>query len=116
MKAPEKLEVPVVVKDTDGNEHEVERLVYKLERNGKSRWAELFGTPDRAARTMETVAEALYASAWADDSATLSDVLCSLVAKCDACPAMGAPGCGVSTRCGAVDYEMMLKWLKGDAE
>lgn len=53
MKAPEKLEVPVVVKDTDGNEHEVERLVYKLERNGKSRWAELFGTPDRAARTLE---------------------------------------------------------------
>ena len=52
MNVPEKLEVPVVVKDTDGNEHEVERLVYRLERNGKSRWAELFGTPERAARTM----------------------------------------------------------------
>ena len=52
MNVPEKLEVPVVVKDTDGNEHEVEHLVYRLERNGKSRWAELFGTPERAARTM----------------------------------------------------------------
>lgn len=52
MNAPEKLEVPVVVKDTDGNEHEVECLVYRLERNGNSRWAELFGTPERAAQTL----------------------------------------------------------------
>jgi len=52
MNVPEKLELPLVVKDTDGNEHEVERLVYRLERNGKSRWAELFGTPERAARTL----------------------------------------------------------------
>lgn len=81
----------------------------------ETNWERLFGTPERAAQTLETVAEALYASAWADDSATLSDVLCSLVAKCDACPAMGAPGCGVSTRCGAVDYEMMLEWLRSDA-
>ena len=52
MNVPEKLEVPVVVKDTDGNEHEVERLVYRLERNGNSRWHELFGTPEMAARTL----------------------------------------------------------------
>ena len=52
MNAPEKLEVPVVVKDTDGNEHEVERLVYRLDRDDKSRYHELFGTPERAARTL----------------------------------------------------------------
>lgn len=52
MNVPEKLELPLVVKDTSGNEHEVERLVYRLERNNKSRWAELFGTPERAARTL----------------------------------------------------------------
>lgn len=81
----------------------------------KSRYEKLFGTPERAAETLETVAESLYAYAWSDDNATLSDVLCTLVAKCGACPAKGAPGRGVSTKCGEVDYNMMLEWLRSDA-
>lgn len=109
-----------VVIDVDGEQYEFKadsliRLLEGYEGAPGTRYSELFGTPERVARTLETVAESLYASAWADDSATLSDVLCSLVTKCDACPAMGAPGCGVSTRCGAVDYDALLEWLRGDA-
>ena len=82
----------------------------------KSRWFELFGTPERAARTLETVAESLFSSAWSDDNATLSDVMCSLTAHCKECPARGLPGRGVSTKCGEVDYDAMLGWLRGESE
>lgn len=87
MNVPEKLEVPVVVKDTYGNEHEVERLVYKLERNGKSRWAELFGTPERAAQMAYIMSET-----------------CGIA--CSGCPMNGV----------CTSYDALLKWLKDDAE
>ena len=90
MNVPEKLEIPVVVKDADGNEHEVERLVYRLERNGKSRWAELFGTPERAARTL---------------SRFCTDCFCGDCATC-----------GVPEWAGyRHDYDALLEWLSGDA-
>ena len=91
MNAPEKLEVPVVVNDTDGNEHEVERLTYKLERNGKSRWAKLFGTPERAART--------------------------LIDSCNDDYDYGCGGCPVArVNCKCGDYYALLEWLRGEGE
>lgn len=93
MNVPEKLEVPVVVKDTDGNEHEVERLVYRLERNGKSRWHELFGTPETAAKTIVALNN------------------CRVVC-CEECAARGAcryDGCGD-------DYDSLLEWLGGESD
>ena len=89
MNVPEKLEVPVVVKDTDGNEHEVERFVYRLERNNKSRYSELFGTPERAART-------------------LGDYCYNMVSCAE---------CGI--RCEGKRFEdgdALLEWLTGDAK
>lgn len=83
---------------------------------GETRWHKLFGTPERAVRTLETVAESLFSMAWSDDNATLSDVMCSLTAHCKECPARGLPGRGVSKTCGEVDYDALLEWLRGDAE
>ena len=87
-----------------------------LKANNGSRWFELFGTPERTARTLETIADSLFSSAWSDDNATLSDVMCALAGKCDECVAQGLPGRGVSTKCGEVDYDALLEWLGGDAE
>jgi len=86
-----------------------------LKANNGSRWFELFGTPERTARTLETIADSLFSSAWSDDNATLSDVMCALAGKCDECVAQGLPGRGVSTKCGEVDYDALLEWLRGDA-
>ena len=80
-----------------------------------SRWHELFGAPERASRTLETVAETLFSSAWSDDTATLSDVACALSTTCGECPAKGAKGHGITTRCGEVDYDALIEWLGGDA-
>ena len=97
MNVPEKLEVPVVVKDTDGNEHEVERLVYKLERNGKSRWHELFGTPEMAAGTM---ARQCF-------GATSEECNMCVFGECD----------GKLRNSGTYQtvYDALLEWLRGDA-
>lgn len=81
-----------------------------------TKYCELFGTPERAARTLETVAESLFSSAWSDDTATLSDVACALSTTCGECPAKSAKGHGITTRCGEVDYDALLEWLRGDAE
>ena len=82
---------------------------------GETNYERLFGTPERAAETLETVAGSLFSSAWSDDNATLSDVVCALSGKCDECVARGLPGRGVSTKCGEVDYDALLEWLRGDA-
>lgn len=92
MNVPDKLEVPLFVKDTDGNEHEVERLVYRLERNNKSRWAELFSTPELAARTLY---DALMCVKAAND--------------CSRCELNG-----LCVRCG--DYDALLEWLGGESD
>lgn len=98
MNVPEKLELPLVVNDTDGNEHEVERLVYRLERNGKSRWDGLFGTPERAARTMM-------------DKQLIYDVL----DQCDECPHQTDECFEPSGKCVMQEYDAVLEWLSGDA-
>lgn len=84
--------------------------------DGNSRWHQLFGTPERAAQTLEIIADNLYSSTWSDDNATLSDVMCALVGKCDECFAQGLPGRGVTTKCGEVDYDALLEWLRGESE
>lgn len=91
MNVPEKLEVPVVVKDTDGNEHEVERFVYRLERNGKSRWHELFGTPERAAQTFEDFCD-----------------------KCDKGECNDCPLDRLTNFC--IGYDALLEWLRGESD
>jgi len=98
MNAPEKLEVPVVVKDTDGNEHEVERLVYRLERNGKSRWAEMFGTPEMAAGTM---ARQCF-------GATSEECNMCVFDECD----------GKLRNSGTYQtvYDALLEWLRGESD
>ena len=54
----------------------------------KSRWHELFGTPERAARTL------------ADNCPGGS---------CGGCPGIKAETCGLG------DYDALLEWLRGDA-
>ena len=92
MNVPEKLEVPVVVRDMDGNEHEVERFVYRLERNCKSRWAELFGTPERAART-------LFES----------------TSECRCCVIRSECGYDLD-KCVMYDHDALLEWLRGESD
>ena len=59
--------------------------------NGNSRWAELFGTPERAART--------------------------LVDSCNDDYDYGCGGCPVArVNCKCGDYNALLEWLRGDAE
>lgn len=107
--------------DVDGEWHEfgADSLIRLLEdyedAQGMNNHKRLFGTPERAARTLETIADSLFSSAWSDDNATLSDMMCALVGKCDECVAQGLPGRGVSTKCGEVDYDALLEWLRGDA-
>lgn len=57
----------------------------------KSRWAELFGTPERAARTMEN---GTPLCGW-----------CNL----QTCERNGG-------ECSLLDYDALLEWLEGDAE
>ena len=60
--------------------------------DGKSRWFELFGTPERAARTLCDVVSCVE---------TAND--------CDACE--------FSSLCARTDdYDALLEWLRGDAE
>ena len=64
--------------------------------DGKSRWFELFGTPERAART-----------SW-----------CMLMCKhvdCDECPI--SDGCNIATDIDCDDGEAaLLEWLRGESE
>lgn len=88
-----------VVIDVDGEEHELgaNSLIRLLEdyegAREKSRWHELFGTPERAARVVVALNN------------------CRVVC-CEECAARGAcryDGCGD-------DYYALLEWLRGDAE
>ena len=61
----------------------------------KSRWFELFGTPERAARTL------LYVFACKDSRPWVA---------CEECPILG--GCAVRSD----GHDALLDWLRGDAE
>ena len=61
--------------------------------DGKSRWLELFGTPERAARTII-------------DGCGLDCVACLLPTDCP---------CHGSFNVDNTDYDALLEWLRGDA-
>lgn len=61
--------------------------------NGKSRWHELFGTPERAARSISNACE--------KDSGEHGG--------CGGCPVVGAD-------CGCGDYDALLEWLRGESD
>lgn len=65
---------------------------------GESRYTALFGTPERAARTM------IRTSVICDDPDSY----------CDECPLLTAPSC--SSSLDDDDYDALLEWLRGDAE
>ena len=62
----------------------------------KSRWAELFGTPELAARTLYYDKEPICAG-------------CALMDKCEKTPDEEHDTCFLS------DYDALLGWLRGDA-
>ena len=65
----------------------------------RSRWFELFGTPERSARTI-----------------TRMQMATDLMGCCDAdtCPA-AFDGCWKLDSCPMDDYDALLEWLRGDA-
>lgn len=82
-----------VIIDVDGELHEfdADSLIRLLESyEGASRYHELFGTPERAARAMVDMCE----------GGTFDD--------CGGCPAALA-------ECKLGDYDALLEWLRGDA-
>ena len=76
-----------------------EAVRWLMRERDKSRWAELFGTPERAAQTI-----------WQMQMAT------DLMGCCDSdtCPA-AFEGCWKQTSCPMDDYDVLLEWLRGDA-
>ncbi len=89
-----------VIIDVDGERHEfdADSLIRMLESyEGASRYAELFGTPERAARTMIAVHGE-----------------CETSKSCyPDCPFGAAPTC--PRDCWPDDYDALLGWLRGDA-
>ncbi len=66
---------------------------------GKSRWHALFGTPEKAARTLTVTAYACDSSIYCSESD---------------CIFKDAPSC--PPNCGPDDYDALLEWMRGDAE
>jgi hypothetical protein len=64
-----------------------------LKANNGSRWFELFGTPERAARTIIKT--------------------CDETTECEACPIFHADINALNINCS--DYDALLEWLRGDA-
>lgn len=64
-----------------------------------SRYAELFGTPERAARTLVVTAYACDSSIYCSESD---------------CIFKDAPSC--PPNCGPDDYDALLEWLRGEHE
>lgn len=71
----------------------------ELETDRDTKWYELFGTPERAARTI-----------------TRMQMATDLMGVCDAdtCPA-AFDGCWKLDACPMDDYDALLGWLRGDA-
>jgi hypothetical protein len=88
-----------VIIDVDGEQHEfrADSFIGLLESyehvQGMNNYTRLFGTPERAARTLDGLN------------------------RCDADPAFSCDGCTVGDACVLrwFDYDAMLEWLKGGA-
>lgn len=93
-----------VIIDVDGEQHEFSadsfiRLLEGYEGAwGTSKYAELFGTPERAARTL------------VDKQLTYD-----LLDQCDKCPNQTDECFEPSGKCAMDDYDALLEWLRGDA-
>lgn len=67
------------------------RIIWNTRANEGTRWHDLFGTPERAAR--------------------------ALIGICDECDASACSGCKIGPLVGyTADYDALLEWLRGDAE
>jgi hypothetical protein len=76
---------------------EAEQRIAELEANNGSQWFELFGTPEKAARTLIAVRGE-----------------CESSGSCyPNCPFGDAPTC--PSNCESRDYDALLEWLRGDA-
>ena len=76
-------------------------------------YEKLFGTPEKVVGTLDVIADGLFSSSWSDEQATLHDVLCLVVDRCDNCPLYGGSG-GVTTRCRKADAGDLLEWLESE--
>ena len=70
-----------------------EQRIAELEASNGSRWFELFGTPEKAARTIIKT--------------------CDETTECEACPIFRADINALNVNCS--DYDALLEWLRGDA-
>lgn len=79
--------------------NEIQRKrIEELEANNGSRWHDLFGTPERAARTLMAVHD-----------------VCESGGPCSTnCPFGDAPACPSNFE--PRDYDALLEWVRGDAE
>ena len=92
-------DVKLVVERDYGTADPDKRFVMEQsENNRESRWFELFGTPERAARTMKAASDA-----------------CKTTQPCyPNCPLGAAPWCHIKNRFS--DYDTLLEWLRGGSE
>jgi hypothetical protein len=74
------------------------RIIWNTRAGDRTRWHELFGTPERAAETMFTL---MLNCARGDG-------------PCERCPAY--PRCNWASDDGEENESMMLEWLRGDAK
>lgn len=65
----------------------------------KSRWHQMFGTPEKAARTIMG-----------------KQLTYDLLTQCDDCPYQTDECYEPSGKCAMDEYDTLLKWLRGDAE
>ena len=93
------------------------------ERESYSRWFQLFGTPERAARTLKKLIEdGPFLIKEDRDSfkpakvCDLLDELCGGCGKCPSCVNAHETEYSIKFECNGGDYDALLEWLRGDAE
>ena len=88
----------------DAHKNECEPIVdYVYTLNGgddKSRWAQLFGTPEKMAQTLAKALAECDGYGW----------------HCDRCAFSFAPCCPRREVSGTADYGTLLEWLRGDEQ
>ena len=89
----------------------------------ESRYAELFGTPERAARTLKKLIEdGPFLIKEDRDSfkpakvCDLLDELCGGCGKCPSCVNAHETEYSIKFECNGGDYDALLEWLKGETE
>lgn len=90
---------------------------------GESRYSELFGTPERVARTFEKLIEdSPFLVEESRDSfrpASICDFLNELCNGCGKCPSLTAvreTEHSIEFECNGGDYDALLEWMKGESD